>query len=63
MTGKNGDQHTCAAFWVKGVADALKAEGLDVAELFDAAGLDMAALSDPNSRFPTEGSAACGDSR
>jgi len=55
VTGKNGDQHSCAAFWVKGIAETLKTEGLDVAELFDEAGLDMAALSDPDSRFPTEG--------
>jgi hypothetical protein len=54
MTGKKGDQRSCAAFWVKGVAEALKAEGLDVAALFDEAGLDMAALSDPDSRFPTD---------
>ena len=54
MTGKKGDQHGCAAFWMKGVAEALKAEGLDVAALFYEAGLDMAALSDPDSRFPTE---------
>jgi len=38
----------------RGGAEALKAEGLDVAVLFDEAGLDMAALSDPDSRFPTE---------
>jgi len=54
MTGKNGDQHSAAAFWVKGVAETLKAAGLDVAALFDEAGLDAAALSDPDSRFPTE---------
>jgi AraC-like DNA-binding protein len=54
MTGKKDDHHSCAAFWVKGVAEALKAEGLDVAALFDAAGLHMAALSDPDARFPTE---------
>src|SRR5215475_5155237 len=54
MTGKNGDQHSAAAFWVKGVAETLKAGGLDVAALFDEAGLDAAALSDPDSRFPTE---------
>ena len=54
MTGKNGDQHSAAAFWVKGVAETLKAEGLDVAALFDEAGLDAAALSNPDSRFPTE---------
>src|SRR5260370_8842688 len=54
MTEKNGDQHSAAAFWVKGVAETLKAEGLDVAALFDDAGLDTTALSDPDSRFPTE---------
>src|SRR5262245_54097172 len=54
MTRKKGDQRGCAGFWMRGVADALKAEGLDVATLFDEAGLDMAALSDPDSRFPTE---------
>ena len=32
----------------------LKAEELDVAALFDEAGLDTVALSDPDSRFPTE---------
>src|SRR5215510_9633837 len=54
MPKKIGHQHSCAAFWVKGVAETLKAEGLDVAALFHAAGLDMTALSDPDSRFPTE---------
>src|SRR6516225_441127 len=54
MTTKNGDQHSCAAFWVRGVAEMLKAKGLDVAALFNEAGLEMAALSDPDSRFPTE---------
>jgi AraC-like DNA-binding protein len=39
---------------MKGVAEALKVGGLDVAALFDEAGLDVAALSDPDSRFPTE---------
>jgi AraC-like DNA-binding protein len=54
MTRKKGDQRSCAAFWLKGVAEALKAAGLDVAALFEEAGLDMPALSDPDSRFPTE---------
>jgi AraC-like DNA-binding protein len=54
MAQKNGDQRRCAAFWVKGVAETLKAGGLDVDALFDEAGLDTAALSDPDSRFPTE---------
>src|SRR5262249_50865087 len=54
MTRKKGDQRGSAGFWVRGVAEALKAEGLDVAVLFDEAGLDVVALSDPDSRFPTE---------
>src|SRR6516165_3217973 len=54
MTRKKGDQRGSAGFWVRGVADALKTEGLDVAALFGEAGLDIAALSDPDSRFPTE---------
>jgi AraC-like DNA-binding protein len=54
MTQKNGDQTTCAAFWVKGIAEALRSEGLDVAALLAEAGLDAATLSDPDSRFSTE---------
>jgi len=54
MTTKKDDQHSCAAFWVRGIAEMLKAEGLDVAALFDEAGLETVALSDPDSRFPTE---------
>src|SRR6516225_2864113 len=44
MAKKISHQHSCAAFWVKGVAETLKEEGLD-----------MTALSDPDSRFSTEG--------
>src|SRR5215467_557119 len=54
MPKKIGHQPSSAAFWVKGVAETLKAEGLDVAALFHEAGLDTTALSDPDSRFPTE---------
>ena len=54
MARMDGDQHSCAAFWVKGVAETLKAGGLDVAALLDEAGLDAEALSDPDARFPTE---------
>jgi len=38
MARVNGDQHSCAAFWVKGVAETLKAAELDVAALLDEAG-------------------------
>jgi AraC-like DNA-binding protein len=54
MIRKISDQSSCAAFWVKGIAEALKTEGLDVAALLDDAGLEAALLSDPDSRFPTE---------
>ena len=54
MAQINGDQHSSAAFWVKGIAETLKAGGLDVTALLDEAGLDAAALSDPDARFPTE---------
>jgi AraC-like DNA-binding protein len=54
MIGTNGDRHSAAVFWVKGIAETLKAAGLDIGALFDEAGLDTAALSDPDSRFPTE---------
>src|SRR5262249_24926734 len=53
MTRKNGDKHSCAAFWVKGVAETLGAAGLDVDALLGEAGLDAAGLSDPDSRFST----------
>ena len=54
MTGQNGGRHSCAVFWVKGVVEALTAAGLDVTALLDEAHLAAAALSDPDSRFPTE---------
>src|SRR5262245_66331641 len=54
MARINVDRHSCAAFWVKGVAETLKAGGLDVLALLEEAGLDTAVLSDPDARFPTE---------
>jgi hypothetical protein len=44
-------QTSCAAFWVKGIAEALELEGLDLAALFAEASLDLAALNDPDARF------------
>ena len=61
MNVRSPDQTTCAAFWVKGIADTLEAAGLDIHALFKAVGLEQAALSDADARFPTEGSAACGN--
>jgi AraC-like DNA-binding protein len=54
MMRRTGDQHTCAAFWVRGIAETLEPTGLDVAALLNEAGIDMMALRDPDSRFPTE---------
>jgi AraC-like DNA-binding protein len=51
---KKADKHTCAAFWVRGVADTLSAAGLEAVALLGEAGIDATALSDPDSRFPTE---------
>jgi AraC-like DNA-binding protein len=47
-------RRTTAAVWVKGIADMLAAEGLDVRALFAAAGIDPAALDAPGARLPTE---------
>lgn len=43
-----------AAIWVKGMAEMLAAEGLDLRGLLDAAGIDPAALEAPGARLPTE---------
>ncbi len=48
------DRLSSAAFWVKGMVEAFKQEGLDVVALFREAGLDLAALDNPDSRFPIE---------
>jgi AraC-like DNA-binding protein len=42
-----------SAVWVKGIAEMLAAEGLDVGALFAAAGIDPAALDAPGARVPT----------
>src|SRR6516164_5822017 len=55
MSRSSADQTTCAAFWVKGIADTLEAAGLDIHALFEGAGLELTALSDADARFPTEG--------
>ena len=54
MNERNVDQTTCAAFWVKGIAETLEAAGLHVHTLFEEAGLEFAALADADARFPTE---------
>ena len=43
-----------AAVWVKGIAEMLAAEGLDVRALLAEAGIDPAALDAPGVRLPTE---------
>jgi AraC-like DNA-binding protein len=45
---------TTSAVWVKGIAEMLAAEGLDVPGLFAAAGIDPAALEAPAARVQTE---------
>src|SRR6516225_7108139 len=55
MNVRSPDQTTCAAFWVKSIAETLEAAGLDTHALFEEAGLELAALSDADARFPTEG--------
>ncbi|MGZ5234661.1 MAG: AraC family transcriptional regulator, partial [Burkholderiales bacterium] len=40
--------------WVKGIAEMLAAESLDVGALFAAAGIDPATLDTPGARVPTE---------
>jgi AraC-like DNA-binding protein len=45
---------TTAAVWVKGVAEMLAAEGLDVRTLLAAADIDPAALDAPGARLPSE---------
>jgi AraC-like DNA-binding protein len=47
-------KRTTAAIWVKGIAEMLAAEGLDVRVLLDAAGIDPAALESQGARLPTE---------
>jgi hypothetical protein len=47
-------KRTTAAVWVKGIADMLAAEDLDVRALFAAAGIDFAALDAPGARVETE---------
>lgn len=47
-------KRTTAAIWVRGIAEVLAAEGLDVAALFDAAGIERAALDAPGARLSTD---------
>src|SRR5215468_6951827 len=55
MNETSAGQTTCAAFWVKDIAETLEAAGLDIPALFEEAELELAALSDADARFPTEG--------
>jgi AraC-like DNA-binding protein len=47
-------KRTTSAVWVRGIAEMLAAEGLDVRVLFAAAGIDPAALEAPGARVQTE---------
>jgi len=48
-------KRTTAAIWVKGIAELLAAEGLDVGGLLAEAGIDPLTLDAPGARLPTEG--------
>jgi AraC-like DNA-binding protein len=43
-----------AAFWLRGLAEVFRQEGLDAEALFQEAGLDLAALDNPDLRVPNE---------
>jgi AraC-like DNA-binding protein len=45
---------TTSSAWLQGVANTLRAQGLDLAALFRDAGLSVAELDDPEHRWPTE---------
>jgi AraC-like DNA-binding protein len=47
-------ERTTSAVWVKGIADMLAAEGLNVGALFAATGIDAGALEAPGARLQTE---------
>ena len=47
-------KRTTSAVWVRGMAEMLAAEGVDVATLFAAAGVDPASLDGPSARLATE---------
>lgn len=47
-------RRSSAVFWVRGIAQALRAEGLDVDALLHDAGLDGGVLDRPDGRVPTE---------
>lgn len=47
-------KRTTSAVWVKGIAEMLAAEGLDVASLFASAGIDRSALEGPAARLQTD---------
>jgi AraC-like DNA-binding protein len=50
----NPHQPSCAAFWVRTVAEALESQRLDLQALFAEAGLELAALKDPDRRFASD---------
>ena len=45
MNERRADQTTCAAFWVKGIAETLEAAGLGIHALFEEAGLELTSLT------------------
>jgi len=47
-------KRTTSAVWVRGIAEMLAAEGLDVEQLFAAAKIDATMLDKPGGRLPSE---------
>lgn len=45
---------SCAAFWVKAIAEAMELEGLALPPLFAEAELDLSRLGDPDARFASD---------
>ena len=53
-SGTERRQRGVAAFWVKGLVEVFRQEGLDAAALLREADVDPVALNDPDSRFPSD---------
>src|SRR5258708_20767492 len=50
----NPHQPSCAAFWLRTMAEAFESDGLELQALFAEAGLELAALGDADRRFASD---------
>ena len=50
----NPHQPSCAAFWLRTMAEAFESDGLELQALFAEAGLELAALRDADRRFASD---------